>query len=175
MSVLTTFKVKLRPAAAPLGKGRPPNMDTVARAYSIDINMSPHCPGFQECFMQQKKLIVSFLTNNLKFISQADIYAENKSYQRDPNTLMYTPYGAAKLHWHGIIRFHKEFDKDTSVEYFMKKMRKNFSDPSSTSTFRAVFFKKIRNSQHLHDRINYQTKQVPLLIDPIKYSNEISF
>lgn len=177
MSVLKAFNVKLKSAAVPLGEGRPHliKMNTVARAYSIDINMSPHCTDFADDVTHQKSMIVSFLVHNLKFISQADIYAENNSYRRDPDTHMYAPYGAAKLHWHGIVRFHKEFDNRTSVEYFMKKMREKFSSPSATSTFRAVFYKKIRNSDHLYDRTTYQTKQVPLLIEPIKYSNEISF
>ena len=171
MSVITTFTVKLARRPSPLGKGRPLKMDTVARAYSLDINMSPHCNGFTEDAKHQKALIVDFLVKNLKFISQADIYAESKSYSRNDNT--YMPTGDAKLHWHGLIRFHKEFDNKSSVENFIKQMRKRFSSPSCTCTFRAVFFKKIRNTQHLKDRVSYQTKEVPLLIPPIKYTNEI--
>ena len=186
MSIQSVFKVTIKSsktkAADPLGSRRPfdrqggevykirPN--TVARAYSIDINMSPHCTDFSECPIQQKKMICKFISQNLKFISQANIYAENKSFRRNQSA-QYDPNGSAKLHWHGIIRLYPEFDTKSSVDALIKDMRKSFSSPSATCTFRAVFCKKIRNSQHLSDRVTYQTKQLPVVIQPINYNNTI--
>lgn len=187
MSIQKIFKVTIKnpdewipevfhwmKAADDLGLRRPSKTrsDTVARAYSIDINMSPHCDEFSECPIQQKKMICKFLSENIKLISQANIYAENKSFRRNQSA-QYDPYGSAKLHWHGIIRLYPEFDTKSIVDALIKDMRKKFSSPSATSTFRAVFCKKIRNSQHLSDRITYQTKQLPVVIQPINYNNNI--
>lgn len=178
MSVQRIFKVTIKSshgqAADDLGLRRPSKVrsDTVARAYSIDINMSPHCEDFAECPIQQKKMICNFLSKNLKLISQANIYAENKSFRRNQSN-KYDPDRSAKLHWHGIIRLYPEFDTKSIVDNLIKDMRKVFSCPSATSTFRAVFCKKIRNQQHLSDRITYQTKQLPVVIQPIKYDNNI--
>ncbi len=145
--------------------------DTVARAISVDINMSPHCQGFEESPTVQKKMIIDFLKRTWKFLSQVDIYGENKSFTKDLNGV-YTPTGHAKLHWHGIIRFHDEYFKDSTVEKFIKDMRKRFSCSSASTTYRAVFYKKIRNGDHLRDRTQYQTKQQPK-VESINLKNNI--
>lgn len=177
MSIQKAFNVKISrktgQAAVTLGIGGPHiQRQTVARSYSIDINMSPHCPFFQENIPHQRSMITEFLKKHIDLISNVCIYAENKSFRRNEKNL-YDPYGHAKLHWHGIFTVYPEFDKKDVIDRFIKYMRKTFSEQSSTSTHRSVFYKKIRNSQHLSDRTSYQSKQQPLLCKPINYNNTI--
>lgn len=176
MSIQQIFKVTVksspRQAADDLGLRRPSKF-AIARTYSVDINMSPHCEGFLECPVTQKRMIVDFLKNHLDLISHANIYAETRSFKYNKDHNRYDLYGHAKLHWHGTFTMYPETDKAKVVDTLIKKMRKRFSCQSATSTFRAVFFKEIKNGGHMNDRIRYQTKQVPLVIDPISFDNRI--
>lgn len=135
--------------------------------------MSPHCDGFEECPEKQKQLIVEFLKKHIEKISSANIYAETKSYKHNRDTNTYDFYGHAKLHWHGIITMYREADSKNTVDTLIKDMRKRFSCSSATSTFRAVFYKKMKNREHLNSRIAYQTKQQPYVIEPISFDNRV--
>ena len=164
-------------AADDLGLRRPSKngkSKKVSNAYSFDLNMSMHCPGFKECPVHQRNMIIDFFKKYEKLFSAVDIYAENKGFTRnDTRPFVYTFYAHAKLHWHGTLYMHKEFNKDTVVERFIKDMRKRFSCASATTTFRAVYWKKIESSLHLSDRVAYIQKQQPLVCKPIKYDNRI--
>ena len=146
----------------------------VYNAYSIDLNMSVHCPGFKEDIDHQREMIVEFISKNINLFSAVDIYAENKGYLRsDTRPFVYTFYKHSKIHWHGMLYFHKEHNSISVVERLIKTMRKRFSCQSATTTFRSVFYKQIKNQLHLDDRVGYQCKQQPLLCKPIKWNNTI--